>query len=280
MSAIRGNSPLSYRRLHRAELDVIASLDLDPDHVERFLGPVADIMIAVRRGLAHSVIAIEVMGVFVGFYVIHPAPNDGSCWWLGWFAIDRMQQGHGYGSAAMRKILQHLETIPGCSRVRLLVSADNIRARRIYQQAGFRAVDRAVTTDELVLELVLPSHVTARELKSCTLYAAAVLARRVFCHRRLRLAVGPHPAWVIGVERGPPGRFAAARRVLHVEPFTYWGQRAPRRGHEAMFARSVSRNHRRAVGRDQGRQSRPRAPHHPGLGQSIPIPGGSVLERG
>jgi hypothetical protein len=50
----------------------------------------------------------------------------------------------------------------------------------------------------------LPAHVTARELTKCSVYAAAARARRVFRHRRLRLTVGPHPAWVIGVERGPP----------------------------------------------------------------------------
>ncbi len=209
MSSIRGDSPLSYRRLGRAELDLIASLDLDPDHVERFLGPIADIMAAVRRGPAHQVVAIEVTGVFAGFYIIHPAPNDSSCWWLGWFAVDRNQQGHGYGSLAMATILNHLGTVPTCRRVRLLVAADNLRALRIYHRAGFRLVDRATSTSELVLELVLPSHVTMGELKSFAVYAAAVRSRRVFCHRRLRLIVGPHPAWVIGVERGPPAPLAA-----------------------------------------------------------------------
>jgi RimJ/RimL family protein N-acetyltransferase len=202
---MRGSSPLHYRRLGRAELDLISSLDLDPDQVERFLGPITDIVSAARRGPAHVVVAIEVMDVFVGFYVIHPAPNDTSCWWLGWFAVDRDQQGHGYGSLAMARILQHLATIPNCRRVRLLVAVDNLRARGIYHRAGFRLVDQAGDANELVLELVLPSHVTMQELKSFALYAAAMRARRVFCHRRLRLIVGPHPAWVIGVERGPPG---------------------------------------------------------------------------
>jgi GNAT superfamily N-acetyltransferase len=188
----------------RSDFDVIASLDLDPVQVERFLGPISEIIAAARRGLAHSVVAIEINGQLIGFYVIHPAPTDSSCWWLGWFALERGQQGHGYGTAALTRILQHLATIPGCRRVRLLVGTDNLRAQHLYHKAGFRDVGRAVATDEIILELGLPAHVTARELTECTVYAAAARARRVFRHRRLRLTVGPHPAWVIGVERGPP----------------------------------------------------------------------------
>ena len=207
MFSERGDLPLCYRRLSKLELDTLASLDLEPGQVERFLGPIADIVHAVRRGLAHSAMAIEVQGNFVGFYVIHPAPKDSSCWWLGWFAISRSHQGYGYGSAAMVKIARHLVTIPGCRRVRLLVGAGNERARHIYEQAGFQSVGLVGETDELILELVLPSHVTSKELKLSTVHAAAVRARRVFRHMRLRLTGGPHPAWVIGVERGPP--FAA-----------------------------------------------------------------------
>ena len=204
MFAIRGTAPLHYRRLERADLGRIASLDLDPVQIERFLGPISDIIDAIRHGLAHSAIAIEVGEQLIGFYVIHPAPDNGACWWLGWFAIDRTQQGHGYGGAALERILRHLASIPGCRQVRLLVGSDNVRAQHLYRKAGFHRVGFAPATDEMVLELALPSHVTARELSEVSVYAAAARARRVFRHRRLRLSVGPHPAWVIGVERGPP----------------------------------------------------------------------------
>jgi diamine N-acetyltransferase len=210
--------PLTYRRLRRCELGLIASLDLDPDQVERFLGPIADILAAVHNGPAHAVIAIEADGALAGFYVVHPASADLSCWWLGWFAVGRAHQGQGYGTHAMQAVLRHLGRIPGCQRVRLLVAGDNLRARHIYEAAGFRIVDRAVSAGELVLELRLPSHVTAEELKSLAVRAAAIQSRRVFCHRRMRLVVGPHPAWVIGVERGPPARPVAGRGLVNQAP--------------------------------------------------------------
>ena len=203
MSPRCGIAPLSYRRLRRSELDLITALDLDPDQIDRFLGPIADIIAAVRHGPAHAIVAIEAGGGLAGFYVVHPAVADQSCWWLGWLAVGRTHQGRGYGALAMQGVLRHLARIPNCRRVRLLVAEDNTRARRLYDHAGFRTVDRAAT-DELVLELLLPSHVTAAELKSFAVRAAAIQSRRVFCHRRMRLIVGPHPAWVIGVERGPP----------------------------------------------------------------------------
>jgi diamine N-acetyltransferase len=204
MSPLRGPGPLTYRRLRRCELDLITALDLDPEQVERFLGPIDDIVAAVRHGPAHAIVAIEAGGALAGFYVVHPAVADSSCWWLGWFAVGRPHQGHGYGALAMQAVLRHLARIPNCHRVRLLVADDNGRARRIYAGVGFRAVDRSAATGELVLEFLLPSHVTAEELKSFAVRAAAIQSRRVFCHRRMRLIVGPHPAWVIGVERGPP----------------------------------------------------------------------------
>lgn len=213
MSRLRGDLPLCYRRLRRSELGLITALDLDPDQVDRFLGPIADIVAAVRHGPAHAIVAIEAGGALAGFYVVHPALTDSSCWWLGWFAVGRPHQGNGYGALAMQAVLQHLARIPNCRRVRLLVAADNARARRIYENTGFRTVDVAATTGELVLELRLPSHVTAEELKSFAVRAAAIQSRRVFCHRRMRLIVGPHAAWVIGVERGPPARRPAYQRA-------------------------------------------------------------------
>jgi len=204
-------SLLHYRPLAKAELDTVLSLDLEPDQVERFLGPLDDIVTSARRGPAHAMVALEAAGAMVGFYVVHPAPRDGASWWLGWLAVDRRSQGMGYGVQALRHAIARLQTIPACRRVRLLVAVDNLRARRLYHREGFRPIDRVVTENELVLELALPSIVTSGQLKRANLVAAAVRARRVFRHRRLRLLGGPHPAWVIGVERGPPAPGFTAR---------------------------------------------------------------------
>ena len=211
MSSLRGFSPLSYRRLGRAQLDVLTTLELDSSQVDQFLGPIADIQAAVRRGAAHSLFAIEASGALVGFYVVHPDQRDQSCWWLGWFALDVRQQGRGYGGLAMQAILEHLQRLNGCRRVRLFVACENSRARGLYDRAGFRLVGRLPSTGEFILELALRSTTEADERLGFILAIIAAGAERAFRHRRLRYTAGPHAARVIGVERGPPqGRCASS----------------------------------------------------------------------
>jgi RimJ/RimL family protein N-acetyltransferase len=204
MHLIRGDVPLSYRRIGHADVGVLDTLALEPDQVERFLGPIAEIQEAVRHGPAHSMVVIEAAGALVGFYVVHPDPRNGACWWLGWFAIDRRQQGRGFGSLAMQAVLDRLQHIPGCRRVRLLVAPDNAHALVLYGKAGFCQVGRLASTGELILELRLRSIAAVDERGAFVFAIVAAGARRVFRHRRLRSTVGPYAAWVIGVERGPP----------------------------------------------------------------------------
>ena len=211
MLSTRGFVPLSYRRLKRTEFGALGTIEFDSDQLERFLGPIPDILEAVQRGLAHSVIAIEAEGALAGFFVVHPELRDASCWWLGWLALDTRQQGRGFGRLAMHEVVERLRRIDGCRRVRLLVAPDNLRARVLYEGIGFHTIGSWPSTGELVLELVLPLAVDAGRLDAFNLVAVAARARRVFRHRRLRMTVGPHAAWVIGVERGPPAPLQGAK---------------------------------------------------------------------
>ena len=95
MVSNRGSSPLSYHLIGHADLDVISDLELEPEQVERFLGPIEEIQVAVRSGPAHAMTGVEADGTLVGFYVLHPDRRDNSCWWLGWFALDRRYQDRG-----------------------------------------------------------------------------------------------------------------------------------------------------------------------------------------
>ncbi len=225
MSSLGGSGLLQFRRLARSDFGALALVELDPEHVERFLGPVSDILDAVSRGLAHSVIAIEVGGAIAGFYVVHPELRDSSCWWLGWFALDRRQQGRGYGRAALQAVLERLRRMAGCRRVRLLVAPDNVRARGLYERSGFRAAGVWPATRELILELTLPAVIDAGRLDAFNLVAVATRARRVFRHRRLRQIAGPHAAWVIGVERGPPASRGGRARLVRASAACPGGSR-------------------------------------------------------
>ena len=203
MSFTGGDKPLAYFQVGRADLGSILSLDVDEAQVDRFLGPLADIVAAVRNGLAHSLIAIRADDRMVGFYVVHPDRRDAACWWLGWFALDRRSQGRGFGRATMARIMTAFRGIAGCRRVRLLVSPDNAPAIRLYTQAAFRPVG-VHATGELVLEAMLPGRYTSGP-RLCSMLRLVIMPGHASHEGRLRLAAGPYEARMIGVERGPPG---------------------------------------------------------------------------
>ena len=202
MSLLRGTAPLTYIGIGRADAASIASLDLAPSQLDRFLGPLVDIIAAVRTGPAHSLVAIQADGRMIGFYVLHPDRRDASCWWLGWFALDRHSQGRGFGRAAMAHIMAAFRGIAGLRRVRLLVAADNVHAIRLYEKAAFRLVG-VHTGGEMILEAALPP-LFAFGARLCDLLRGLTVPGHASREGRLRLSAGPYAARMIGVERGPP----------------------------------------------------------------------------
>ncbi|HET6308304.1 MAG TPA: GNAT family N-acetyltransferase [Rhodopila sp.] len=200
----RGEEPLSFRRVAKSELGIVNQLELDPQQVERFLGPLHAIVAAVRRGPAHAMFAVQAAGAIIGFFVVHPDPRDNACWWLGWFAMDRRVQGRGLGRIAMAEIMRRFHRVQGCRRVRLLVAPDNHGACHLYQDAGFSSVGVLPATGELILERIMPALLWARRTMRAVLGPLPIWTKRGRRRMRLRLAPGPHAAMVIGVERGPP----------------------------------------------------------------------------
>ena len=204
MLTSRAPGALSFRRIDRANLDAILALDYDRSQVAAFLGPIEDILGEVRRGLAHSLFGIEDATGLVGFFVVHPDRRDRSCWWLGWFTIDRRYQGRGYGRTALVHVIEMLRRLEGCRRIRLLVAHDNLSARRLYEHAGFEEAGR---DDEgwHILDYRVPAHIP-------TGVVALLLGPAIHCvpakrtRRRLRLrpTAGPSAARSIGPVRGPP----------------------------------------------------------------------------
>ncbi len=193
----RGLEPLSYRRVGRADLGVITSLELDPGQMERFFDPLDDVLAAVRAGPAHAMFAIEAERAMIGFYVLHPDRRDNACWWLGWFALERRQQGRGYGRRVLARIMASFRRTPGCRRVRLLVTPDNVHALRLYAQAGFRRLG-VTGTGDLIFEAVLPGLANGFRRR-------ASLGPRPRRSCRPRRSPTDHAVRAIAIERGPPG---------------------------------------------------------------------------
>ena len=212
MSSQWANQPVAYERVDRSGLAaLVSSIELDPDHVDRFLGPLDEIVTAVQAGLAHAMVSIRTDAGVIGYYVLHPDRRDSACWWLGWLALDRRVQGCGLGRRCMARIMAEFRRMPGCRRARLLVARDNCGALRLYERAGFQEVGVDGRTGELILEAILPGPVAA-----CRLLAGLI---RICCKPghlshpgRLRLSAGPFAARVIGVERAPPMRTGVGAR--------------------------------------------------------------------
>jgi diamine N-acetyltransferase len=201
MFSERGRWPLTFRRLACSELEAIGRLEFETGQMERFLGPLAEVIDAVRAGPAHHMIGIEVGGTLAGFYVIHPDARDRACWWLAWFAIDRRWQGAGHGGAVMRAIILRLRQVPGCRMVRLLVAPDNAAALRLYRRAGFVSAGVFRETGELILRCVLAAGVPSAEVP-LRFWANAILMQ-VIAARTCRLGV-PVAAQLHGEVAHPP----------------------------------------------------------------------------
>ena len=68
--------------------------------------------------------------------------------------IDEAEQGHGYGSEALDRVIDYIRTKPlgDSGRVALTCNKDNLVAKRLYENKGFRATG---VEDEDEIELVL-----------------------------------------------------------------------------------------------------------------------------
>lgn len=68
------------------------------------------------------------------------------------FMIDIRAQGKGYGKVALSLILDEMKKLDGCDAVYLSIEPENVRARHIYEQAGFVCLDREIC-GELLFKL-------------------------------------------------------------------------------------------------------------------------------
>ena len=68
--------------------------------------------------------------------------------------IDEAEQGHGYGSQAMDKVIEYIRTKPfgDSNRVALTCNKDNSFARKLYEKKGFSATGNEYDDE---IELVL-----------------------------------------------------------------------------------------------------------------------------
>lgn len=85
----------------------------------------------------------------IGFAVLRPHENDRYGFFIWDFAIDQTFQNQGYGTAAVRALLELLRSEYRAKRITLTYIDGNERARHVYEKCGFTEFNRFVESDPL-----------------------------------------------------------------------------------------------------------------------------------
>lgn len=90
-------------------------------------------------------LGIYVGSVMVGFVMYNTQPEADGSYRIYSMMVDAGYQGKGYGTAALRLVLERLRQLPPCTTVSLEYDRANERAARLYRRCGFREVAQSPT---------------------------------------------------------------------------------------------------------------------------------------
>lgn len=135
---------ITIRAVRRGNWREALRLGVHPEQ-QRFVAdsvPIAAIVLAkayVGAGeLTWRPYAVYAEGRMVGLLALAYARGDGGRYWLYHFFIDRAEQGRGYGTRALRRVIAFVaQRYPRCRTLCLTVHPENTRARRLYVRLGF-----------------------------------------------------------------------------------------------------------------------------------------------
>ncbi|MGE5229774.1 MAG: GNAT family N-acetyltransferase [Deltaproteobacteria bacterium] len=129
-----------------------ADLEVTPEQ-RAFVAPVTRYLCLCHYGGVWRPLAVTAGGEVVGFVMWAVDPDDRSGW-IGGLVIGREHQRRGYGSAAVRALVERLRRDEGCPAAALSYAADNAAARALYASLGFTETGER-EDDELVARLRL-----------------------------------------------------------------------------------------------------------------------------
>lgn len=95
-----------------------------------------------------TVKAIEHEGVLIGF-TMYGWSEEENFYELCRFMIDRRYQGKGYGKEALDVIVSEMKKEFSCNEIYLSTEPENVRAKHIYEKAGFVSTGKIVDEEEL-----------------------------------------------------------------------------------------------------------------------------------
>lgn len=122
---------------YAAEISTNYDLDLDAATARAE----ADVASSLGQGVETAgqlllcLVAADDPGLTLGYLWCAPDPVDGSVF-VSDFYLAPEHRGQGYGRAALAALEQRFSG-PDFGEIRLRVAADNLRARRIYEAAGY-----------------------------------------------------------------------------------------------------------------------------------------------
>lgn len=63
--------------------------------------------------------------------------------------IDKKYQGHGFGTKAIKMVLEEMKNIKNCKEVFLSTDSENMRGKHIYEKIGFINTGKKIDDEEL-----------------------------------------------------------------------------------------------------------------------------------
>ena len=92
--------------------------------------------------------AVEHEGELVGFTMY--GYNEGEEFYeLCRIMIDRKHQGKGYGTQAIKLVLEEMKATEGCEEVYLSTDPENVAGKHVYEKVGFVSENRMIDDEEL-----------------------------------------------------------------------------------------------------------------------------------
>jgi diamine N-acetyltransferase len=92
--------------------------------------------------------AIRHEGALIGFAMYGYCEKE-NIYEISSIMIDRKYQGHGYGSEAVKTVLDEMKKIEGCREIYLSTDPNNERGIHIYEKMGFVNTGRIVDDEYL-----------------------------------------------------------------------------------------------------------------------------------
>jgi diamine N-acetyltransferase len=90
-------------------------------------------------------LGIYVESVMVGFIMYNTQPEADGSYSIYSMMVDARYQGKGYGTTALRLVIERLRQLPHCTTVSLEYDRVNEQAARLYRCLGFREVAESPT---------------------------------------------------------------------------------------------------------------------------------------